>query len=191
MRKMEYDVDKSPKWIKKDNVIKFCDDDFIRIVNFFVFHAPVENLSAKSKTIEEYGWNTPWKKPYYLNKQLKQSSSNMNLLYSASGYDRLPEALDKAGLLNDFPSDLSKERASFYNTKKNQFVSVFFHIWNAFAHGRFEIVDVNGESTFIFEDVAPKRGKNGKTNLSARMILRKTTLLKWINIIENGEKEYE
>ena len=49
------------------------------------------------------------------------------------------------------------------------------------------MVDVNGESVFIFEDVAKE---SDKLKVSARMILRKSTLLKWIDIIEQGERQY-
>ena len=51
------------------------------------------------------------------------------------------------------------------------------------------MVTVNNECTFILEDVVNKNDSQ-KCKLSARMIIKKQTLLNWINIIENGEKEY-
>ena len=64
---------------------------------------------------------------------------------------------------------------------------MFYHLRNAFAHCRLNMVDVDGECVFILEDVVTSKGKN---KLSARMILRKSTLLKWIDIIESGEIKY-
>ena len=69
-------------------------------------------------------------------------------------------------------------------------MSVFYHLRNAFAHCRLNMIDVNGESVFIIEDVQSSK-KRDKLKVSARMILRKSTLLKWIDLIENGEQEYK
>lgn len=142
------------------------------------------------KTLEEYGWFAPWRKPYYLNRQLRQAASNYELLFSSKGYDEMDVALEKADLKETFPSDFSRERICIYDTQKNQFLSVFYHIRNAFAHCRLNMIDVNGECVFIFEDVQPKKNTE-QLKVSARMILQKSTLLKWIDIIENGEREYK
>lgn len=50
------------------------------------------------------------------------------------------------------------------------------------------MVDVDGECVFILEDVKPKKASDD-LEISARMILRKSTLLKWIDIIEQGERK--
>lgn len=142
------------------------------------------------KTLAEYGWSAPWRKPYYLNKQLRQAASLYELIYSAKEYDKMDEALDKADLKETFPSDLSRERICIYDNQGNQFLSVFYHIRNAFAHCRLNMVDIDGECVFIFEDVQPKK-KSNQLKVSARMILRKSTLIKWIDLIENGECEYQ
>lgn len=60
---------------------------------------------------------------------------------------------------------------------------------NAFSHGRLNMVNIDGECVFVIEDISPKC-KKGKHLVSARMILKKSTLLKWIDIIERGETEY-
>ena len=75
-----------------------------------------------------------------------------------------------------------------YDCKENQSLSMFYHIRNALAHGRMNMVDVDGECIFIFEDV--KKEKN-KCKVSARMILKKSSLLQWIDIIESGQKEFK
>ena len=142
------------------------------------------------KTLDEYGWSAPWRKPYYLNKQLRQASLYELVVYSAKGYNEMDVALEKADLKETFPSDFSRERICIYDNQGNQFLSVFYHIRNAFAHCRLNMVDVDGDCVFIFEDVQPKKNSN-QLKVSARMILRKSTLLKWIDLIENGAREYQ
>jgi hypothetical protein len=97
----------------------------------------------------------------------------------------MEENLEKADLKDDFPSDLGRERICVADNKKNQFMSVFYHIRDAFAHGRFYITDYEEHKIFVMEDVSPS---SGRKPVSARMIVRKDTLLKWISLIENGEK---
>lgn len=142
------------------------------------------------KPLSKYGWSAPWQKPYYLNRQLKQLASNYELLFSAASYEKMDEALEKADLLNDFPSNLEEERICIYDKEKNQFMSVFYHLRNSFAHGRLNMVDVDNECVFVFEDVAPN-SKSDNLKVSARMVLKKSTLLSWIDIIEHGESKYK
>lgn len=182
--------DRKPAWMRWIAPEQFNDYDLFRIVIFFVFHSPCANLSSMGKTLSEYGWSAPWKSPYYLNKQLRQAASIYDLIYSAQGYENLDKELEKADLRDSFPSDLSRERVCIYNKTDNQFISVFWHIRNAIAHCRLNMVDVDGECVFIFEDVKPNK-KSNQLQVSARMILRKSTLLKWIDLIENGEQEYK
>ena len=101
----------------------------------------------------------------------------------------MDNALEKADLKENFPSNIANERVCIYDNQKNQFMSIFYHIRNSFAHCRLNMVDVDGECIFIFEDVQPNKNKN-KLKISARMILRKRTLLKWIDLIEHGERRY-
>ena len=182
--------DRNPDWIRWIAPEHFNDQDLFKIVIFFVFHSPCSNLSSMGKTLDEYGWSAPWRKPYYLNKQLRQASLYELVVYSAKGYNEMDVALEKADLKETFPSDFSRERICIYDNQGNQFLSVFYHIRNAFAHCRLNMVDVDGECVFIFEDVQPKKNSN-QLKVSARMILRKSTLLNWIDLIENGEREYQ
>lgn len=177
-----------PLWLEKLNIEAFEDKQFLRIITFFVFHSPVDNLSARQISLSEYGWNTPWRKPYYLNKQLKQATNNYKLLFSSAIYNKIDNTLNEANLLETFPSNIEKERICIYDCKKNQFMSVFYHIRNAFAHGRFDFRTLNDEEYYILEDVQKDKGG---LKVSARIILKKRTLLNWIDIIEGGEKEYK
>lgn len=183
-------TNRNPDWMNWITSDRFNDHDLFRIVIFFAFHSPCSELSTMHRTLEQYGWFTPWRKPYYLNRQLRQVSSNYELLFSAKGYDEMDVVLEKDNLKDGFPSDLSRERICIYDNQKNQFLSVFYHIRNAFAHCRLNMIDVDGECVFVLEDVQPKKNAD-QLKVSARMILRKSTLLRWIELIENGECEYK
>lgn len=69
---------RNEEWLQWIAPERFNDIDLQRIVTFFVFHSPCKELSAMSKTLDEYGWKKPWQKPYWLNKQLIQASTNYN-----------------------------------------------------------------------------------------------------------------
>lgn len=104
---------------------RFADNELFRIITFFVFHLLCAELSSMCRSLEEYGWATPWRKPFHLNKQLKQAATNQQLLFSAQNYNVLESALDKANLKGNFPSDFATERICIYDNMNNQFLSVF------------------------------------------------------------------
>lgn len=184
-------VERNASWLEWIAPEYFQNERLMRIVTFFVFHSPCPTLSSMGRTLEEYGWNEPWKKPYYLNKQLKRAATNFELLYSASTFDAMDKALISANLAEGFSTaDLTTERICFYDKYKNQFMSVFCHLRNAFAHCRLNMVEIDGECVFLLEDVCPNK-KSDSLKLSARMVLRESTLLKWIDIIEGGEKPFQ
>lgn len=173
-----------PAWIDRDSISKFKDANFRKIIDFFIFLNPCKDLCTRADFSVFYKWSAPWKKPYKLNKQLKHNSTNYKLLFSAKTYGDIENALEKANLKDNFPNDITSERICFYNNHKAQFMSVFYHIRNSFAHSRFCIKEDGDDWIFVFEDVVGKKVKK----VSARIILKKSTLLKWIEIIEGGEK---
>ena len=150
---MKVYVTENEPWLRWIAPNEFNVQDLFRIVTFFVFHSPCPALSAMGKSLSEYGWNTPWKKPFYLNKQLKDASANHNILFSAKSYDTMDEALKSANLYSDFPNDLQTERICVYDNMHNQFLSVFYHLRNAFAHCRLNMIDLDGECVFVLEDI--------------------------------------
>ncbi len=186
---MKVFVNENETWLRWIAPNEFSDEELFRIVIFFVFHSPCPTLSAMGRMLDEYNWHTPWRKPYYLNKHLKQISTNSNLLYTAKSYETMSDALKSGNLYDNFPNDLGTERICVYDNMHNQFLSVFFHIRNAFAHCRLNMVDVNGECVFVLEDIVRDKKKN-TLKVSARMIIKKSTLIKWIDLIEAGEKKY-
>lgn len=187
---MSFNVPHTPNWLTPLPNNFFTDKKFIRIIQFFVINTPCKTLSVRCKTLEDYGWHSPWKKPYKLNEQLKAVSSSDKLIYSADTYDKISVELAKCGLDMNFPNIYSAETVCIYNNTGNQFISVFYHIRNSLAHGRYVLSKIENSKDWIFcmEDV---QGQGNLVKVSARMVLRLSTLTKWIEIIEGGERPYK
>ena len=99
--------------------------------------------------------------------------------------------MQESDLKNGFPEDSISEKI-YIRVDDNELMSIFRHLRNSFAHGRFNVIDSNGEQYFLFEDRSTRIDKKKNTYpISARMILRESTLLKWIEIIEGGKKDFQ
>lgn len=188
-------VKKNPDWIvKKEN--KYLDDKIIRdTYEFFVIHSPCVELTARGIYLAEYGWHNPWAKPYCLNKQLKSVMDGCGTICSANTLTKMEGEINNANLPelvvdgNGNPTNYSdkKEAICIYNSKNNQFMSIWAHLRNALAHGRFTLIIIKRGKYIYAEDVIQWKYK---TVLTARLCLRMTTLEKWISLISSGEQIY-
>lgn len=150
-------VDEKAKWINEKLLIS---EEILRTYRFFVLNSSVDGLS-----------------------------SNEQLLFSSHTYEAMEDSLIKADLIDFPPGDIITERVCFYNNKSAQYLSLFFHIRNSFAHGRYNTVKYDKDVIFIMEDVTIKRKwmPSTKKTCSARMVLRLSTLSKWMDLIERDE----
>ncbi len=155
--------------------------EFLKILNFFIFHSPCKNSSVKGIPLNKYGWDK--NKVKKLKANLESELNPKTSFKYPKTLDDMKASLESLGLSENFPIDCDKELVCFSQTGGNLVEALCYHIRNCFAHGRFNIIDDNKNQKFIFEDKS-FRGKK----VSARMILKKSTLLKWIEIIEGGEK---
>ena len=196
---MIYKVPKDASWLRELPDDLFSSENYLKIYTFFVVNSIVDGTSARGKSLaRDYGWTNPWKSPYYLNKHLKEKTTDKNLLYSAQVYtqdagsakqkETMNDALEKANL-KIFPQ-YEQEKICIYNSKKNQIISTFAHIRNSFAHCRFNVIDSDKGRVYCFEDVDPKKDNQGKVKVSARIVLFENTLIDWIELICGGEKRY-
>ena len=174
----------NPGWIHKKKEEKYLDTEFIRIFMFFVVNTPCVESSSSGISLKEYGWG----------KDLWRKNTLKNSLFSVAGLvrddtfvvakktDGMKKACEKGRTKTGFHGDRSKEKVVIYKSKDNEFLSICNHIRNSFAHGRFSIFDgVNGDAVFVMEDGVKR---NGKFQVRSRMILKKSTLIKWIDILE-------
>ena len=195
-----------PKWIKKDSAEILQDEDFLKIIEFYVYNTPCLELSARGISFSDYGWYAPSKKPWSVSLHLAQEFEKTRYLSCVNTYEKLFYKLKEFDWILNFGNDI-QEKAVFYKTKRKEIVAynLLYHLRNCLAHGRFERIAIKGEVYFIFEDVNnvtinknryDELTMDGKTItpkldstkiVTARMILRKNTLLKWISIIKSGQ----
>lgn len=170
-----------PLWSARKGIDK---DDFFRIVDFYVLHSPCRVSSYSPKKLEQYGWKNPWNSSRFRDAfdHIPGFKENDNFWFHESKNHFL-EMWEQMGI-KVFPECAGKEYAVFtYAGESNPRMDLLHHIRNAFAHGRFAVRNIKKESYFYFEDVTEIRGIQGLF-VVARICLRKTTLIGWIDFFE-------
>lgn len=178
-------VSENPGWIKKNSIV--LDENFSRIIAFYVINTPCTSLSYSGIAMKNYGWDE--KKVWKDNKLKNQLFSIAHLekdktFFVAKQADKMKEQCEKAKLKKQFHSMLNEEKIVIYKNQMNEFMSILYHIRNSFAHGRFTTYTRDNETIFVLESVRKNRGE---FQVRSRMILKQTTLLKWIDIIQKNE----
>ncbi|MBR6108689.1 MAG: hypothetical protein IKQ36_03040 [Clostridia bacterium] len=176
----------SPGWIKRRVPSSYADDGLKRIVIFYVINTPCTEISSSSIPITEYGWSkNVWKNDALKNVLLKVADLKRgDTFVVAKKTEDIKSSCEKAKLKKGFHQSRAMERVVFFKNKSNEFLSLFWHIRNSLAHGRLAMYpSSDGDIVFALEDGVKR---NGYYYVRARMILKKSTLLKWIDIIERG-----
>lgn len=169
------------EWLQTASPFDVIDEDMKIIIIFFVFHIPVEGVSARGKSLKEYGWGKKSKANDF--KELKRRLIEFGEMKTenfvcVNNFENIKRALEENELI-DFPGNIEKQKLVFTKNKNGINESLISHIRNAFAHGRVAFYK-NGQY-IVMEDINPKNKV-----VSARMILKKETLMNWIYIIRKG-----
>ena len=151
-----------------------------KIINFYLFHTSLTDVCAIGVPLSQYGWSDPWRTEG-LNARMASEATSDSFFVKAPAIEDMADSLTEAGLLQ-FPPLSFEEKVCSYCGKDSQYLSVLAHIRNCLAHGRFRIYrQGRGYDVFwIFED------KTTSGNVSARMVIKQRTLLKWIERIITG-----
>ena len=177
----------NPGWIKKRVPDSYADNDLRDLIMFYVINTPCTDLSSSSIGLCEYGWS----KDIWKNEKLKKILFHVAGIERDSSFvvackaDRMKDACEKALLKKNFHKNRNQERIVIFKGRYNEFLSICYHIRNSFAHGRLAMYDYeNGKDiVFALEDGVKK---NGEFQVRSRMVLKKSTLLKWMNILKAG-----
>ena len=178
----------SPGWIKKRVPAAYADDVLKELVLFYVINTPCVGLSSSGLSLSEYGWsNDVWKK-----NKLKKALFEIAGLETGKSFfvahktNEMKKVCKSANLSKGFHKDRDNERIAIYRGRYNDFLSICYHIRNAFAHGRLAMYDYNNNSdiVFVLEDGIKK---NGEFQVRSRMVLKKNTLKQWMDIIKSGK----
>lgn len=157
------------KW-KFDSKYSFGDENFARIYRFYVIETPVEGVSVRGTTFKEKKVSmnsfcnvlkkkTPFLKDYWISTPIK-------------------DMVDICKKNNIYESVTSNKEIVIHTNNSlhcsGKTDSLFYAIRCALAHGSFSIRKCKGEKYYLLENC-------DKGKLKARMIIKETTLLTWIN----------
>lgn len=179
-----------PGWIHKNILNEFNDDALKRIILFYVVNTPCTNLSSSAISVESRGWGKDiWKKGKLRETLMSVAGLESNKSYFvAKKTDEMKQTCKKANLGKGFQERREKESIAMYLPPKyNHFLAICYHIRNAFAHGRFSIYSADkDDAVFVLEDGVKR---NTKFYVRSRMVLKRSTLVRWMDIIEAGSFE--
>ena len=170
------------EWLDTPSPFDSLDDDWNNIIRFYVFHVPVEGVSARAKTLKQFGWGNKSKcSDFKLLKArlIEVAQLNGKQIDSVEKWDEMKRALIDNNL-EVFPSDYTTVRLTFRKDKSGICESLCNHIRNSFAHGRVAFYENAGETYVAMEDIDTDH------DVTARLILTKTILLRWIVVIKEG-----
>lgn len=188
----------SPGWIKKRVPDSYADDVLKDLVLFYVINTPCTDLSSSGLPLSYYGWgNDVWKKGKLkaalfdiaglsIDKSSDVDKVKTRRFCVAHKTNEMKVCCKSTDLSKGFHKKRDIERIAMYKGKYNEFLSICYHIRNAFAHGRLAMYDYNdgNDIIFVLEDGVKK---NGEFQVRSRMILKKSTLKQWMDIIKSGK----
>lgn len=159
----------SYRYIKKNH-------DLTKILDFYVWNCPVEGVVPHAKTFEMLGFDKSYKF-----KSLKNSircSGNVKIPYITSTRKDMSATLQDENQYNS-----RKFSEIIILLKHSSSVSDLFRcIRNAFAHGTFYMEKERDKADyFLFLE-----NRNSSNEINARIVLKSSTLLRWIKIINKG-----
>lgn len=180
-------VSENEEWLQRPISQKFCDEDFLRIVLFYVLHSPCKKSSYSRVNLEDYGWKNPWHKEKF--KEIIDGKANFNekSFRFTSAHKDFKTLWIETEKPDNFYDEISEEFAVFSHAgESNPHLDMLHHIRNSLAHGRFTVKKHNKEFYIFMEDV---REVYNQLAVNARIVLKKKTLLNWIDIFECKSEE--
>lgn len=191
-----------PDWL--DNLVppEFEDDDLYRIILFFVIHSPCPGQSARGISLSDRGWKrNPWYSPQYLKNKLDKEIFGEENRYIKMVSDK--ETFKNECKDKDFDESFyeyrNKQRFMFVRCSQkgcnSEYMSLFYHLRNSLAHGRLAMYSAgDGDVVFVLEDgrevsVDGREASAGNFEVTSRMIVRKSSLLRVVNLLERGPQE--
>lgn len=183
-------VNDTEPWLNLSFDPAFADNKFFRIVIFYIIHSPCKSGSYSRIKLEEYGWSNPWHFDLFKDKfdGFAGFKADKNFFYT-DAQKHFKAIWEDSGLKDDFYNIEKTEFAVFcYTGESNPRLDLLHHIRNSLSHGRFTAKRFGNDKEFYvyMEDVNDSGGYN---KVNARMCLKKSTLINWINFFELKTKE--
>ena len=182
------------KWWDKGTKIPYTDQNFQKIIDFYLFNCPCETekgtkenktytkVSQRATTFRSQGW-TGGNINILIACMKKTSSGQLEYRHFKSSAKIEEEVIkiEKGSSLSDKSFEMIAliERSDMKLTS-----SIFYYIRNAFAHGSFSVINDKGKKTYFFESAKD-------TIIKAQIRLREDTLIKWIKDFRVSPKELQ
>lgn len=158
-------------------------NEYYCLYSFFVTYSMCGSQSAKKRTFMDYGWHENNIKNTELGIALSEVLNlNRNSDFTFTVRDDLSVQFNKCNLKDGFLVDVDCERAVIGITRgSNNYLRLFYRVRNGLAHGRFNLrFSSKNEKMVVIQD-------NDKDNVTARIVIKLNTLLKFIKAIDiNG-----
>lgn len=191
-------IDTYPDWLRINVPSEYEDEGLFEIILFFIIHSPCGNQSFKKIALETRGWKSkPWHSKKYLKEKLDNAiwGTEQRMLKMVESKEKIISEVNSMDLGKNFYNHREKQRMLYSkindNECKSEYMSLFYHIRNSLAHGRFTLYPTkNKDLVFVMED-GKRVGKDeeNKFELSARIVINKSSLLRIIDVLKNPPKE--
>jgi len=184
-----------PEWILDTEGVGY-DNEFWCIVDFFLLHSLCDGQSWKNNNLHDtYLWKRyPWQSASYLKDKITRAiwGGDIPRLYMAETRALLQNKINGRDLDDDFYMNVHLQRAGYVKTSKgknndNIIMSLFYHIRNALAHGRYGFVPVLDNDYMIFLEDGDAHADTFE--VTARIAITKRSLLAIRDVIINGPEE--
>lgn len=191
---------RDPEWIEVVIPKEYYDEDFYKIMMFFVFHSPCLGQSKRMITLQDRGWKKePWHSSSYLKDKFDDAifGDNIRLYKMSESHNSFEEAIESLNLGEIFYNKRDKQR--FCHVKVNKpscqsvYMSFFYHLRNMLAHARIAMYPAKHKDIcFVMEDGENvEKDSDAKFRVSARAVIFKSSLLRIIDLLENPPEDRE
>lgn len=162
-------------WAFNDR-ISYGNRSFQKIIDFYLFHNPVEGQTVRGVLFKDFGWADA---SFHTLKALMMdaASDQLSQRYKACKTYELEGYIEQFGLSVAKP-DLIESAVFLVDNDRTVMRSLYRAIRHAIAHGSFKSSSKNGVKYYHLE--------NFDGYCKARLILREDTLIKWIDVIKAG-----
>jgi len=172
-----------PEWITDIKGVGY-DEDFWAIIKFYLLHSLCDGQSWKGYSLHEsYLWKVhPWSPSRYLKDRIIEAiwGDEKSKLYMAKTRALYEGKIFGKDLDDNFTSNIAMQRAGYVKVSTgknndNEIMSLFYHIRNGFAHGRFGFAALEDNDYMIFLEDGKASGD--QFEVTARIALKKSSLL--------------
>ncbi len=185
----EIKVQFNPGWVKQKDYSNHS-EAFSQIIDFYLFGTPCELTSSSGISMK----NRKWGKDVWKSSELRfflLYKANLKIgdtFVKAKRLDEMSNCVSQIALAKNFHTNRETNRVAFYSDgKRADFMSIFYYIRCAFAHGRFQIFDnSNGEKMYVLEAIGKKQSSLNYIS-KARFVLKEQTLISWANTVKGGK----